>query len=203
MSRHLRNRFLLSLLSMIMLGAFVSLPETAAAHCDTLDGPVVTDARAALESGDISAVLRWIKPEAEPEVRAAFGRTREVRRGGPAARELADQWFFETLVRVHRAGEGAPYTGLKPAGTEIEPGIEAADRALVSGSVEALAAHFAGAVDAGLRERFGRVATAAGSKESSVEAGRAYVSAYVEFIHWVEGVHAAITRGFAERHAAE
>ena len=90
------------------------------AHCDTMDGPVIAAARVALEKGDVLPVLKWIRPEDEQEIRAAFSRTISVRAGGPEARALADTWFFETLVRVHRAGEGAPYAGLAPAGTPVE-----------------------------------------------------------------------------------
>ena len=43
-----------------------------------------------------------------------------------------------TIVRVHRASEGAPYTGLKPAGVDLGPAVPAADRALDTGSTESL-----------------------------------------------------------------
>jgi hypothetical protein len=35
------------------------------------------------------------------------------------AKALADRYFFETLVRLYRAGEGAAYKGLKPAGRDL------------------------------------------------------------------------------------
>jgi hypothetical protein len=83
------------------------------AHCDTLAGPVVTSARAALEQRNLQPLLKWVKPGAEAELKSAFDITLRVRTEGGAARELADRYFFETAVRLHRAGEGAPYTGLK------------------------------------------------------------------------------------------
>jgi hypothetical protein len=92
------------------LAAFliVLLPQTANAHCDTLDGPVVAAALVALENGDVTPVLKWVTRENEPEIRAAFSRTLAVRGKGPEAKGLADMYFFETLVRLHRAGEGEP-----------------------------------------------------------------------------------------------
>jgi hypothetical protein len=45
-------------------------------------------------------------------------------------------YFFETLVRIHRAGEGAPYTGLKLVGRDLGPAIPAGDKALDTGNVE-------------------------------------------------------------------
>src|SRR5512145_18046 len=99
------------------------VPRAAIAHCDTLDGPVVKDARAALDSKDVTAVLKWVRQDKEAEIREAFQHALGVRALGSEARALADRFFFETLVRVHREGEGAPYTGLKPAGTAVDPGI--------------------------------------------------------------------------------
>jgi hypothetical protein len=165
--------------------------RTAGAHCDTLDGPVVVDARAALAAGDVTPVLKWVQAGDEPEIRAAFDRTLAVRAAGGAALELADTWFFETLVRVHRAGEGAPSTGLKPAGA-VEPGSAAADRAIETGSADSLVAALAEHLDEGVRHRFERVVAAREHAGHNVAAGRAYVAAYVEFIHYVEGLHVAL-----------
>jgi hypothetical protein len=112
----LSTNFLRSIVIAAAATALVQAPaRTAGAHCDTLDGPVVVDARAALAAGDVTEVLKWVQAGDEPEIRAAFDRTLAVRAAGGAALELADTWFFETLVRVHRAGEGAPYTA-SPAG---------------------------------------------------------------------------------------
>jgi hypothetical protein len=170
----------------IALAASLALSGAASAHCDTMDGPVVAAARAALEKGDIAPVLKWVKPECEKEIRAAFARTLSVRAGGPEAKRLADMYFFETLVRVHRAGEGAPYTGLQPAGTPIEPAIDLADRALSSGSADRLVKNLTGQAEEGIRERFTRAAEAKNHAEESVAAGRRFVEAYVELTHYVE-----------------
>jgi hypothetical protein len=107
----------------------LALVPSRAAHCDTMNGPVVKDAQAALAKGDVTPVLRWVTPDKEREIREAFQHTLTVRALGPAAQKLADRFFFETLVRIHREGEGAPYTGLKRGGVEIEPAIAASDKA--------------------------------------------------------------------------
>jgi len=176
--------------------AVLGLPTKASAHCDTVDGPVVTEARTALESGDITPVLKWVKRNDETEVRGAFQRARAVRTKGPEARELADRYFFETLVRLHRAGEGAPYTGLQPAGA-VEPLVAAADRAIAEGEVAHLAAEIGEAAERGVRERFDRLIAAKVHKDESVDAGREYVEAYVEFIHYAEKLHLTISGGAA------
>ncbi len=168
-------------------------PMALEAHCDGLDGPVVQAGRKALETGDVRPALAWVHASDEAEVRAAFSRALAVRKLSPEGKELADRYFFETLVRVHRAGENAPYTGLKPAGRDLGPAIPAADRAIADGSIAPLSKLLSGGVETGLRERFERLLQAAKTRDSDVEAGRSYVAAYVEFIHYVEGVHEAST----------
>ena len=194
------NRMTTKVLAAAMLIFGMVGARPAAAHCDTLDGPVVSDARAALAKGDVTPVLKWVRPADEAEIRAAFAQATSVRSLSPAARQLADTYFFETLVRVHRAGEGAPFTGLKPAG-EVEPGIAAADRALESGSVDGLVTAMTAHVAEGVSERFARAAAARKHAGDTVDAGREYVEAYVDFIHYVERVHEAAA-GPAPAHGA-
>jgi hypothetical protein len=178
----------------LTIGMALLLPAKAVAHCDTLDGPVVADARVALAKGDVTPVLKWVKADAEQEVRALFASALKVRKLDPAAQELADHYFFETLVRVHRAGEGAPYTGLKPAGS-VEPPIAMADQALVTGNVDDLAKKIAAHAEAGIRERFQRALATQKHAGESVAAGREFVEAYVSYVHYVEGIVTAVHAG--------
>lgn len=181
----------LALLAAVAATLVLIVPPSAQAHCDTLDGPVVTEARAALETGDVTPLLKWVRPDDEGEVRAAFDQTLQVRMLDETARELADSYFFESFVRIHRAGEGAPYTGLKPTGDSHSP-ESAADRALAAGSVDDLAARIAEHATAGVRERYAAVVAAQRLAGESVEAGRLYVAAYVDYVHYVLGLHNAI-----------
>lgn len=178
-------------------------PRAALAHCDTLDGPVVTDARAALEAKDVTPVLKWIRPDEEAAIRAAFAQALLVRTLGAEARAVADRFFFETLVRVHRAGEGAPYNGLAPAGAAVDPGIAATDVALDTGSADALAKLLAGKVDEGVRHRHARAAAAKKHAGESVAKGREYVAAYVELMHYAERLLQAATTAAAHAEPAE
>jgi hypothetical protein len=166
----------------------------AQAHCDTLDGPVVGQARTALESGNVNLVLGWVQPAGEAEVRHAFEQAVAVRRAGGAARDLADRFFFETLVRVHRAGEGAPYTGLKPAG-RIEPEIAAADAALRTGQLAPVAKTIAQQTEHGLHQRFEAARASLPRDPADVPAARKHVGAYVQYVHYVEGLSRAAEGG--------
>src|SRR5512141_2818784 len=164
----------------------------AAAHSDTLDGPVVGSARKALDSGNVNHALVWVRAADEAAIREAFARALDVRKGGAAAKELADRYFFETLVRLHRAGEGADYTGLKASGT-MHPAVAAADEALRSGKLDKVDALVSKRLHAGLERSFHEVVErrSAAKDPNDVAAGRAAASAYVEYVHYVERLHDA------------
>lgn len=188
-SRHrLASRlWLVSLLWVVL----ASVPRITLAHCDTLEGPVVSAAREALETGNVELVLPWVEPSHERAVRDAFGQALSVRALNAEARTLADRYFFETVVRLHREGEGFPYTGLAPAGTPVEPIIAMADRAIDSGAADKIVESLETAIANGVRLRLANVREARAHARESVAAGREYVAAYVEFTHYVEALDAA------------
>ena len=192
------SMFILSIVVTLLLFA----PQQIRAHCDTLDGPVVMNAKEALEKKDVTPVFKWVKKEDEAEIRNAFKMTLAVGVKGPEAKELADTYFFETLVRIHRAGEGAPYAGLKPAGADLGPAIPAADKAIESGNIEPVLKLLTDQVREGVDERFKHVIAKKNFKKDDVTAGREFVEAYVVFMHYVEGVYAA-THKTAHDHRAE
>jgi hypothetical protein len=173
------------------LGLALGAPARVHAHCDGLDGPVVKAAQTALDTRNPALVLIWVQAKDEPEIRTAFERTLAVRALSPQAKELADRFFFETVVRVHRAGEGATFTGLEPAGRDLGPAIPAADKAIDEGSVEPVVRLLTEAMQERLRGHFNEVLAARAFKAGDVAAGRGYVKAYVEFIHYVERLHEA------------
>ena len=169
----------------------VLLPLSALAHCDSMDGPVVKAAQNALASRNVNFVLIWIQKENEPELIDAFKQTLKVRRLGRDARALADKYFFETVVRLHRAGEGEPYTGLKPAGTNIVPIIRVLDKAIDSGSAAQLLNEVPAKAKVEVQEGFNQVMGLKKFNINNVEAGRRYVKSYVTFIHHVEELYEA------------
>lgn len=186
-----------AVLAVVLLAAPAAIVR---AHCDSLDGPVIQTAQAALASGDVTPVLKWIQAGDEAAIRTAFSQTLEVRRLSPGAAALADRYFFETLVRIHRAGEGAPYTGLQPAGS-AGPALAAADRAVESGNAADLVTDLQQRIATGLQHRFAKVQAAKPHAGHNVAAGRAYVEAYVDFIHYYENLQTTAER--VTSHAAE
>ncbi|HMO48744.1 MAG TPA: DUF6448 family protein, partial [Rubrivivax sp.] len=98
-----------------------------------------------------------------------------------------EQWFLENLVRIHRAGEGAGYDGIKPAGTAIPAPVRAADEALERGSIEPLR----GLIDAErwpeLQKRFDKAIALKQFNDDDLPAARTYMDAYVSFFKFAEG----------------
>ena len=187
----MRPRSIISRLIAIVIApvALSLVPLTALAHCDGLDGPVVKAARQALDTGNVNLVLIWVQKNDAAEIKNAFQKTLKVRKLSAEAKEMADTYFFETLVRVHRAGEGAPYTGLKPAGRDLGPAIPAGDKALETGSVEPVVKLLTEMVQKGLREQFTGVMSKKKFNKDDVAAGRKYIAAYVEYIHFIERIY--------------
>ena len=167
--------------------------DYASAHCDGLDGPVVRAAQKALATNNVNLILIWVQKESEPELRTVFQQTIAVRRFSTESKAVADRYLFETLVRLHRTGEGAAYTGLKPAGRDLGPAIPAADRAIETGRTDALEKLLATELRDGLRDAFAKVQATRKYDVNDVDAGREYVKAYVEYVHFVERLHEAVT----------
>ncbi|HWI84071.1 DUF6448 family protein [Ramlibacter sp.] len=170
---------------------FRSLLETiipsAHAHCDTADGPAVTDGRRALETGNLNLALKWIQSDGEAELVDVFHKALAVRKLGPLAAEVADRLFLETLVRLHRMGEGVGFTGIKPSGSVIDPVVVAADRALETGDDGEVIGMAPPARRAELHRRFQLALAKKAFDVDNVPAARDFVAAYVSFFKFAEG----------------
>lgn len=158
-------------------------------HCDSMDGPVVTAARRALEVGDVDLILPYVHADGEDEVRDAFDLAVKARTAGPEAQEVADRWFFETAVRVHRAGEGAAFTGLKPAGLDVGPVIPVAERALATRCADELAEVLCETVRTEVERRHGRAMALQLEANQGVAEAREYVEAMLGLQVWAHKLY--------------
>jgi hypothetical protein len=190
-----------------LLFGIVMWSAPAQAHCDGVDGPVAIAAQRAIETGNVNLALPYAPAAAEAEIVAKFQEARRVRTRGRDARALADRAFVETVVRLHRLGEGASYTGLRPAGLDYGPMIPAAESALDTGDLAVVRAILLEEIDRGLQERLAQVAELRSASlepasHDGVAAARARVSAELGFIGYAESlrqaVHAADTAGHEE-----
>jgi len=180
---------------MLLLVSFIFIfTNTASAHCDSYDGPVIKDAEKALEANNVNLVLKWVSKEQEKEITPLFQKTYELRDGDKEVYEIVKKHFFETLVRLHRETEGAQYTGLKPAGTTKQI-IKMTDNALDENSVDDFLQKLNNHIDNVVREKFNKVSELNKVKDNSVEKGREFVAAYVDYTHTVEAIHDIIEHG--------
>lgn len=164
------------------------------AHCDSYDGPVIKDAEKALETNNVNLVLKWVSKEQEKEITTLFQKTYDLRNGDKGVYEIVEKHFFETLVRLHRETEGAPYTGLKPAGTTKQI-IQMSDKALKENNVDDFLLKLNNHIDKVVREKYEKVSKLNKVKDNSVEEGREFVAAYVDYTHTVEAIHDIIEHG--------
>ena len=168
--------------------------NSTSAHCDSYDGPVIKDAEKALEMNNVNLVLKWVTKEQEKEIISLFQKTYELRNGDKEVYEIVEKHFFETLVRLHRETEGAPYTGLKPAGTTKQI-IQMTDKALKENNVDDFFLKLNNHIDKVVREKYQKVSELNKVKDDSVEKGREFVAAYVDYTHTVEAIHDIIEHG--------
>ncbi|MHB1011015.1 MAG: DUF6448 family protein [Propionibacteriaceae bacterium] len=162
-------------------------PVTVHAHCDTAEGPAVKDGWKALETGNINYALKWIPAAGEAELRDVFEKALKVRALGSDAAELADRLFLETMVRIHRMGEGVGFTGIQPVGTQIDPVVKAADEAIAVGSDADLLPMAPQERRAELDKRFQAALAVKDFDVDDVAAARRYIAAYVSFFKYAEG----------------
>ena len=163
-------------------------------HCDSLDGPVVRAAQRALEADNPALVLPFVPKSGEQEVLEAFRKVVQVRQTNVTCREVADRYFFETVVRIHRAGEGAPFTGLKPAGLDVGPVIPVAEKSIENEDAVPLEDLLVTTVREEIAHRFEHLGHLRGGAHRSVDGARAYVQAMLGLQVWAHTLYEA-TRG--------
>ena len=188
-----RNSFK-SIFPMVLLFTgmiFGALP--ASAHCDSFDGPTIKDAVKALETNNVNLVLKWITPEQEQVIIPLFNKTYSLKSGDKEVYEIVEKHFFETLVRLHRETEGAPFTGLKPAGT-TKMIVQLSDQALESKNVDDFLVKLNTHIGKTIKEKFDKVVALDKVKNDSPAKGREYVEAYVDYTHTIEAIHDIATQ---------
>ncbi len=186
--KHLGGKLVLVGLLTLMFG----MPTFA--HCDSYDGPVIQDALKALENENVELVLKWIEPDQEAEITNLFDKTVALKGKDSDIYNIVEKHFLETLVRLHRETEGAPFTGLKPAGSTT-PMVRMADMSIENSDVGTLLDNLGSHIRAVIAEKHEKVTTLAQAQNNSVSQGRAYVEAYVDYTHTLEAIEAVLAHG--------
>lgn len=175
------------ILGLVAAGIFLLAPVTADAHCDTMDGPAVKDAIRAMDTGNVNYALKWVQPKYEAEVSRAFRMSMKVKDINADTKNLAEQYFFEILLRDHRAGEGVAFDGVKPHGWPVDERVKAADQSIALGNLEPLKGLVEPDKWPEMQKRFQKVMSLKDFDVNRVEEGREYIEAYVQFFKFAEG----------------
>ena len=180
----------IGLVSLFILSLLIFPANVTLAHCDTMDGPLIADANKAMEQNNVNYALKWVSAANESEIREVFNLAMKVKGLSPEAKELSEKYFFDTLVRIHRAGEGVPFTGVKPSGTPIDEKVLAADKSIETGNLTMLKGMISKDDMPELTKLFEKVMSLKNFDVNNVEAGREYIEAYVQLFKFAEGEEA-------------
>ena len=182
------------ILAFICFLAFALGATRVMAHCDAKNGPVAMDARKALSDVNFETVAIWVGQEQHKELHAAFDQAIDVYQMGDKAKELAEQYFMETAVRLHREAEGMTYTGLKPA-QPLPKDIAKAERALDTGNLEPVTDMLTAEMKQKMQHLLKKARMAKQNKDKSLVAGRKWADAYVKYVIYVHGLYKTIQAG--------
>ncbi len=195
-----KKNFLKGILSIAFLAVMIVFSaQPAYAHCDSYDGPVIKDAMKALETNNVKLIKKWISEDQEKEIVSLFNKTYSLKKGDKEIYTIVEKHFLETLVRLHRETEGAPYTGLKPAGTTKDI-VKLTDQSIEDKDFDAFYAKLNNHIISILKEKYKKLMALEKVKNNSVEEGRAYVAAYVDYTHSVEALHDILLGGGGHNH---
>ncbi|MCF8232198.1 MAG: DUF6448 family protein [Bacteroidales bacterium] len=181
-----------SLVMVLMFIAFTS--QQTYAHCDRENGPVAVDAKEALKTGDFSKIAIWVGEEQEEELRDKFRKSLSVYQKGGESKELATEYFMSNAVRLHRAAEGMPFTGLKPAQAAAKD-IQVAEKALITGNLDPVMDMFSSKMEDEAQKWFQKALEAKKNKDESVKAGREWANSYVKYIIYLHKLYQKIEAG--------
>lgn len=164
------------------------------AHCDRKNGPVAKAAKEALKTGEFSKVVIWVGEDQEEELKKKFQQSRSVYQKEGASKALAKEYFMETAVRLHRATEGMPFTGLKPAKPAAKD-IQIAEKALRTGDLDPVMDMFSSKLEDKAQKWFQKALEAKKHKDKSIEAGREWTDKYVKYIVYLHKLYKKIEKG--------
>lgn len=151
-------------------------------HCDSMDGPVVKAAIRALDEKNVNLILPYVPKDNENEVLDVYNKVIKLREQSSDAKYISDKYFFETVVRIHRAGEGAAFTGLKPAGIDHGMVVPVAEKAIEKENAEKLTRLLCNALKSEIEKKFARIMELKRQENGPVDKAREYVSNMLGFI---------------------
>ncbi len=180
----------------LLFAASLLVPVGLKAHCDRVNGPVAKSARKALETGQLKPVAIWIGDEQEAALRERFKSSLEAYRSGGPGKKVAKRYFMSEAIRLHRAAEGMPFTGLKQA-SELPVDLKLAEKARETGDIQPVVELLSSELENKVKKWFktSQQARRQWEQQQSVETGRKWADAYVKYIVYVHKLYQKIMAG--------
>ncbi len=180
----------------LLLAVFLLAPAGLRAHCDRVNGPVAKSARQALKTGQFKPVAIWIGEEQEAALQDRFESSLKAYRAGGPGKKVAKSYFMSEAIRLHRAAEGMPFTGLKPA-SELPIDLKLAEKARETGDVQPVVDLLSSELEQKVKKWFktSREARRQWEQQQNVETGRKWADAYVKYIIYVHKLYQKIMAG--------
>ena len=154
------------------------------------DGPVTKAAKESLETGNANRILIWIPEESENTLKNLLERACCARSTRQDGRNRTAEWYFETVNRLHAASHGLNNLSISTKTPEEKAIILLVEGACESGNFEDIATRIPDTPAGEMRQRFEDLMKKRNSYcEENCVAGRMYVSAFVDFITFVNNLH--------------
>ena len=161
-------------------------------HHDAVNAPDMKAAKMALETGNANYVLIWVPEESENKLKNLLEKTCCERSARKNMQNCAIDWYFDIVSRFYSANKGALYTCLKPGGLDESLIAVKVERAIETGNFEEIIGIIPDAHAADVRERFHHVMDKSNYDRNNIAAGRAYVSAFIDFLTYVHTIRTCI-----------
>lgn len=149
---------------------------------DMTNGPVMGAAKMALDKGNVNYVLIWVPEESENKLKNLFEKTFCESRAGKDMEDIAINWYFETVKRLHRAGERRLYTCMNPDGSDERSVVPKVKRAIETGEADEIIGFIPKTKEHDFRHRLHHLIEKKNYDVNNVAAGREYVAEFIDFI---------------------
>ena len=161
-------------------------------HPHSRNGPLMKAAQMALVTGNVNYVLIWVPEESENTLKNLLEKTCCERSARKNMQNRAIDWYFDTVSRFHSANKGALYPYLKPGGLDESLFAVKVERAVETGNFDEIIEIIPDTHAADVRERFHHVMDKSNFDRNNIAAGRAYVSAFFDFLTSVYTIRSCI-----------
>lgn len=146
------------------------------------NGPVMRAAKMALETGNVDYILIWVPEESANTLKNLLEKTCCERTTRRKARNHSVEWYMQTINRLHSEYFRPHDLNISTKTAEERRTILQVEKACETGNFDEIATVMQVTSDEEIRRRFNEVLDKSDYDVDNIAAGRAYVSAFTDFI---------------------